>query len=333
MYLEREKNDANLSRPVLITEAEGPPSKLAIRGLSLTRNGRVILDDIFLEVGTGETLGVLGAAGSGKSTLVHCVTGLCKADMGTLWLEGSPKSPSDFLFRSKAGVVYQDSSLEPTLTAFDNLVFGGQLFGLGRSEVRKRADELLGFMDLREQRNLRVENLSLSMQRRLEIARTLIHSPEILVLDEPTVGLESGDFDKIWQLLGYLQEQENLSILVTTDWAAEAAKCHRLVIFDRGHVVCIEEPSSLMDNVSGEVLSIKTRQPSFLKTYLEEATGMYPQIIDGAVELQIENAHQWLERVVDFLPDGSFDSLLVRKANLADAFLNLTGRGLNYRGS
>ena len=302
--------------------------RLAVRGFSLMLDNRVVLDDLYFEVAKGEVLGILGPNGCGKSTLLKCMTGLWKPDRGTLWLDGEALEPTARELRAVMGVVFQEPSLDNELTAAANLKLAGSLFGLSGSEINQRLDELLSFMELSGRAQDKTSTFSGAMRRRLELARSLIHNPEVLLLDEPTAGLEPAAVQRTWQRILALRDFRELSVLVTTHRAEEAASCDRLVVMDRGHVLCTETPERLMSNVVGEVICMETDEPEEIVRGLHETFGANARVVAGVVEWERPDAHVWVSQIVEAFETRIFKSIMVRRPTLADAFYHLTGHGL-----
>ncbi|MBT6435873.1 MAG: ABC transporter ATP-binding protein [Deltaproteobacteria bacterium] len=308
--------------------SDSPLPRLAVRGFSLMLDNRVVLDDLYFEVAKGEVLGILGPNGCGKSTLLKCMTGLWKPDRGTLWLDGAALDDTARKLRAVMGVVFQEPSLDNELSAAGNLKLAGALFGLTSSETTQRIEDLLGFMELSGRAKDKTSTFSGGMRRRLELARSLIHNPEILLLDEPTAGLDPVSVQRTWQRILALRDFRDLSVLVTTHRAEEAASCDRLVVMDRGHVICTETPDRLMSNVAGDVISMNVDEPEAMLEGLKSVFGANARIVDGAVEWERPEAHAWVPRIVESFETRIFNSITVRKPTLADAFYHLTGHGL-----
>lgn len=302
---------------------------LEVHGISLTLGSRVVLDNVGFTVATGEIFGLLGPNGSGKTSLIRCLAGLIDPDLGVLKFDGKDMSFKRRLARAHIGVVFQDPSLDGHLTARENLVLMGRLFGVKNAEAEKRAGELLAFMDLAPRANDPVRTFSGGMRRRLEIARALIHSPRLLVLDEPTSGLDLDVREKTWQLLSTLRKLQGLSVVVSTHDADEAARCDRLLILDRGHVVTVESPAELLGRMAGDILSITADKPQELAETLHREFGWFPTLIDDTIEVTLMKAHEIIPRLVEGLPKGRLRSLSIRKPSLGDAFMKITGRRLN----
>lgn len=312
-----------------LSEAVGTSNpRLAVRGFSLMLDNRVVLDDLYFEVAKGEVLGILGPNGCGKSTLLKCMTGLWKPDRGTLWLDGEALEPTARKLRAVLGVVFQEPSLDNELSAAANLRLAGSLYGISGAEINQRLEELLSFMELSGRAKDKTSTFSGGMRRRLELARSLIHNPEVLLLDEPTEGLDAVAVQRTWQRILALRDFRELSVLVTTHRAEEAASCDRLVVMDRGHVICTETPERLMSNVAGEVICMVADEPEEVVRGLKETFGANPRIIDGVVEWERPDAHAWVPQIVESFETRLFKSITVRRPTLADAFYHLTGHGL-----
>ena len=196
-------------------------SRLEVCDLRLSLDSRLILDEVSFSVASGEIVGILGPNGSGKTSLMRCITGLWQQDRGTVRLDGTLLDRRGRVRRSDMGVVFQDPSLDIKLTARENLIYGAKLFGIRAKEAARR-DELLAFMELTDRSGDKVETFSGGMKRRLELARALINEPSVLLLDEPTNGLDPIAFDRTWQRLLLLRKERALALLLSTHRADEA---------------------------------------------------------------------------------------------------------------
>jgi ABC-2 type transport system ATP-binding protein len=170
------------------------------------------------------------------------------------------------------------------------------------------------------------------MKRRLEIARALIHRPSLLVMDEPTTGLDPHAFARIWQRLRVLQQHQGMSILVSTHSAEEAAQCHRLLVLDRGHIVSIDTPEGLLGRVAGDVVTLTAEEPEALAHELSQKLSLRARVHDGQIWLREDRAHELIPRIVEAFPNGRIHSVNLRRPTLADAFLEITGRRLDDDG-
>lgn len=302
--------------------------RLGVRGMGLSVKRRIILDDVSFTVNPGEVFGILGPNGSGKTSLLRCLTGLIKPDLGTVSLDGKTMAPGAQKLRAALGVVFQDPSIDDRLTARDNLVLGARLFAVAGKEARHRADELLKFMELQDRGDDLVRTFSGGMRRRLELARALIHQPSMLLLDEPTSGLDPAAFERTWHRLLALRRLHGLTLMLSTHRADEAARCDRLLVIDRGHVVACDTPTRLLRRVAGDVIVVQASEPELLRTELAERMGVVAHVSGEEVLLEREGGHMFIPRLVEAFEPGRIKSVSLRQPSLADAFFHLTGRGL-----
>ena len=302
--------------------------RLAVRDLHVALEGRVVLDDMTLQVAPGEIVGVLGPNGSGKSTLIRCLAGTLRGDRGTVSIDGTVMTRRTRELRARMGVVFQQPGLDGRLTCRDNLALAAALFAVPRAEARARAEELLQFMELAERATDPARWLSGGMRRRLEIARALIHGPALLLLDEPTGGLDPAALARVWSRLTALREAQGLGLLVATHNADEAQRCDRLVVIDRGHIVADDTPRNLLSRVAGDVIALSATRPEALAKDIAESFDLTPRIAGGRVLLEVAQGHAFIPRLVEALPVGRLDAVELRRPSVADAFFHLTGRGL-----
>jgi ABC-2 type transport system ATP-binding protein len=307
-------------------------TKLSARAISLTLGSRVVLDDVSFAVKQGEVFGLLGPNGSGKTSLMRCLSGLLTPDLGIMWLEGKELGNKTRALRAGIGVVFQEPSLDDRLTARENLRLAAALFGVRGSEASERAKELLVFMELAGREDEPVRTFSGGMKRRLEIARALIHRPRLLLMDEPTTGLDPHACERIWQRLLALRRLQGLTVVLTTHKAEEAARCDRLLVIDRGHVVTTDTPEGLLGRFSGDILTLEGERPQELADEVRQKLGLITQLVDDKIELSQPRAHELIPRLVELLPPGRLRSVTMRRPTLADAFLSITGRRLDKDG-
>ena len=241
----------------------GPP-RLAARDLAFRYGEREVLRGVSLEVAPGEILGILGPNGAGKSTLFAVLTGALRPTRGALFLDGVEVAFGARALRARTGVVFQNPSLDAKLTAEENLVLGGLLFGLRRAEARARARALLERAGLLDRARDAVGRLSGGQRRRVELARALVGSPSILLMDEPTSGLDAAAFRRAWDDLEALRRERSLSVVVATHRPDEAEACDRLAVLAGGRVVACETPEALRSRVAGDVVTVEADEPEAL---------------------------------------------------------------------
>ena len=306
--------------------------RLAARGIAFAWGARRVLEDLSFEVRPGEIFGFLGPNGAGKSTLFSILTGLLPPAAGELRLDGRKVAFGARELRARMGVVFQEPSLDAKLTARENLLLGAALFALPRAVARERADRLLAAAGLSDRTRDLAGRLSGGMRRRLELARALVHRPSLLVLDEPTTGLDAAAFRRAWEALLALRQDDGLTLLLTTHRPEEAERCDRLAVLDRGRIVACEAPEALRARVRGDVVVVEAEEPGPLAVEISSRLGLAARAGPSAVTIERERGHELVPRLVEAFPAGRFRSVSVRRPTLADAFLDVTGQALEDPG-
>jgi len=237
---------------------------------------------------------------------------------------GSDSAQDPGTVRRQIGVVFQAQSVDPKLTAYENLWHQGHLYGLRGSALKKRVAEILTRVGLADRSKERVETFSGGMQRRIELAKGLLHHPEVLLLDEPTTGLDPGARRDLWQYLQILRDQERVSVIVTTHLMEEAERCDRLAILNEGNLVALGTPEALTREIGGDVILLEARDPQSLADRIRSKFHVDATVMDKQVRLEIENGHRFVPDVVEAFP-GEIQSLSVSKPTLEDVFIHRTG--------
>ncbi|MGK2850122.1 MAG: ABC transporter ATP-binding protein [Candidatus Limnocylindrales bacterium] len=311
--------------------APGAPSAtslIAARGLTKRFGEFTAVDAIDFDVAPGESFGFLGPNGAGKTStmrMIGCVSPLSGGTLSILGLDPTTHGPQ---IRARLGVVPQQDTLDTELTVRENLLIYGRYFGLTRAECAKRADELLDFAQLTERAGDQVEHMSGGMKRRLTIARSLINEPDVLLLDEPTTGLDPQARHLLWDRL-YRLKQRGVTLVLTTHYMDEAEQlCDRLVVMDKAKIVAEGSPRSLIEQYA-------TREV----TELRFPAGVQ-ETLDGQLDGLAERIERLPDRVLLYADDGEAvvaaaharglqpEQVLVRRSSLEDVFLRLTGRSL-----
>ncbi len=308
---------------------EAPAARLAIRGLSHRFGDRVVLDDLSFSVPRGEVHGLLGPNGSGKSTTFRVLIGEIFPASGTLELDGERIAPGDRRLRARTGVVFQSSSLDPRLTARENLSLAAALYRVPKPEARDRIAELLELTELSGRADEIVSKLSGGMRRRLELVRALLHRPDILLLDEPTTGLDEGAFQRTWDRILDLREREGLTVLLTTHRPEEAERCDRITAIANGKKAMAGAPAQLKAHVSGDIVEVRGTDAYDLAREIAERFEVDVRVVDGAVLIEHPEGHALIPRLVEALPAGRIAAISMRRPTLADVFLALTGDALS----
>jgi len=288
---------------------------------------RVALDRVTLSVDRGAIFALLGPNGGGKTTLFKILTTLVKPTSGTARVTGADVVAERNFVRGRIGIVFQKPSLDGSLTVLENLIHQGHLYGLWGRVLRRRAKEVLKQFRLTDRANDRVDLLSGGLQRRVELAKGLLHKPDVLILDEPSTGLDPGARADLMAHLQVLRDREGVTSLLTTHLMDEADRCDRVGILDEGRLVMLGTPSDLKATVGGDVVTIHGGNPDALAARANEKFVCKSQVVDGAVRIERERGHEFVPQLIEAFP-GEIDSVTVGKPTLDDVFLHHTGHRL-----
>ncbi len=301
---------------------------IVARGLVKRYGENAAVAGIDFAVEAGETFGFLGPNGAGKSSTMRMIGAVSPRSGGELTVFGLDPGRAGPAIRQRLGVVPQDDNLDQELSVFENLLVYGKYFGLPSKHVRRRADELLEFVQLTDRRNARVEHLSGGMKRRLTIARALINDPDLMLLDEPTTGLDPQARHALWDRL-YRLKQQGVTLVLTTHYMDEAEQlCDRLVVMDRGAIAAEGSPRALIEQyVEREVVELRIEadaQDGIAERL--EGVGSRIEALQDRILIRTTDGDATLSAVHDrgIVPE----SMLVRRSSLEDVFLTLTGRSL-----
>jgi len=297
---------------------------ISVRDLVHRYQNRTALGGISFDVRPAELFGLLGPNGSGKTTLFRILSTLMAPSAGTAVIAGLNVVRDPAELRRHIGVVFQAQSVDPKLTAYENLWHQGHLYGLHGPALKARIEEILTRVGLLDRAQDRVESFSGGMQRRVELAKGLLHHPEVLLLDEPTTGLDPGARRDLWQYLRVLRDQEHVSVIVTTHLMEEAERCDRLAILNEGKLVALGTPEELTREIGGDVILLEARDPEALAEQIRTRFHVDATVMDANVRLEIENGHRFIPDVVEAFP-GEIHALSVRKPTLEDVFIHRTG--------
>jgi ABC-2 type transport system ATP-binding protein len=306
----------------------GRTPRLALEGVAFRYGAREVLRAVSLEAMPGEILGLLGPNGAGKSTLFAILAGLLRPDAGRILLDGREVAPGARALRARTGIVFQEPSLDGKLGAEENLRLAAALHRVGGAEARARVRRLLEAAGLADRAREPVERLSGGLRRRLEIARALVHRPALLLMDEPTTGLDAAAFRAAWDALAALRRDEDVTIVVSTHRPDEAERCDRLAVLARGALVACEAPEALRARVPGDVVVIEADAPGALAAEIVARLGVPARLRDDGVHVERERGHELVPRLVEAFPAGRLRSVRLRRPTLADAYLALTGDAL-----
>lgn len=305
---------------------------VVVEGLSHRYGTREALRGVQLSIERGEIFALLGPNGGGKSTLFRILSTLVPPQSGRAIVLGIDLAAAPALLRPRLGVVFQNPGLDPKLTVRENLVHHGHLFGLHGARLERRIDDLLGRLDLADRAGDLVEVLSGGLARRAELARGFVHSPELLLLDEPSTGLDPGARRDFFELLRELRDGEGVTVVLTTHFIEEADRADRVAILDRGSVVAVGRPDELKRSVGGDVVVIHAEDPERLRRAIHDRFGVETKIVDGALRIEQPRGHEFVRDVVESFA-REVQSVSFGRPTLEDVFVHFTGREFWGQGS
>ncbi|MGZ4317163.1 MAG: ATP-binding cassette domain-containing protein, partial [Gaiellaceae bacterium] len=281
--------------------------------------------DVSFEVAEGEAFGFLGPNGAGKSTTINMLCTLLRLTSGSAQIAGFDVAKQPLQVRRQIGLVFQDTTLDDYLTAAENLRFHAELYGVDPREREPRLDAVLAMVDLDDRRDDLVGTFSGGMKRRLEIARGLIHSPRVLFLDEPTVGLDPQTRSHIWEYIDALRRREAITIFLTTHYMDEAEHCDRIAIIDHGSLVAIDTPDALKATIGKDRIELHVDDAEVATNELAARFGLDAQLSEGAVVFHVADGEEFVPRLFAEL-DVPIHSIRVARPTLDDVFMTYTGR-------
>jgi len=305
--------------------AAGGPPAVEVRDLEKRYGDVPAVAGINFEVSPGETFGFLGPNGAGKSTTIGILCTLVDPTGGHATVAGYDVVAQRGEVRRNIGLVFQDTTLDNYLTAEQNLRFHAELYGFPKHLVDERMKQVLEMVGLWERRASRVETYSGGMKRRLEIGRGLLHSPRVLFLDEPTVGLDPQTRTSIWDYINELRQNEDITIFLTTHYMDEAEHCDRIAIIDQGRIVVLDTPEALKESVGKDRVQIQTADDAQSIAEIREKFGIEAALHDRAVTLSVTGGEEFVPRLFREL-SIPIKSVNIARPSLDDVFLTYTGR-------
>ena len=289
---------------------------------------RVALDGVSLAVEPGCVFALLGPNGGGKTTLFKILSTLITPTAGVARIFGDDVVAHRDRVRGRIGVVFQNPSLDEHLSVSENMTHQGHLYGLSGIALKQRCDELLQRFAVRDRSEERVKKLSGGLQRRVELAKSLLHRPRVLVLDEPSTGLDPGARVGLTDFLIELRDKDGMTSLLTTHLIDEADRCDRVAIIDKGRLVAQGRPSDLKSTIGGDVITIRSRDPVSLVGKIGSKFGIKAEVADGGVLVEREGGHRFVPELIEAFP-GEVESVSVGRPTLADVFQHVTGHKLD----
>ncbi|QQK78221.1 ATP-binding cassette domain-containing protein [Salicibibacter cibarius] len=274
----------------------------------------------------GEIFGFLGPNGAGKSTTINILSTMLEPSSGTVTINGYEVTKQKNRVRESIGIIFQENTLDEKLTAKENLMLHCKFYNVPRSKRKARIAEVFEIVDLKESAGTLVEKFSGGMQRRLEIARGLLHYPKVLFLDEPSVGLDPQTRAHIWEYILKLKEKENITMFLTTHYLDEAEISDRVAIMDHGEIIAIDTPKNLKQQLGGDIIEITTADNQAALQEIEDNFDVIDvSLKDEVIYCKVENSDAFVSKFIKSLktPLTGFD---IRKPTLNDVFLSFTGR-------
>jgi ABC-2 type transport system ATP-binding protein len=299
-------------------------SLIEIKNLTKKFEEFTAVDDLSLEINEGEIFGLLGPNGAGKTTTLSILATLLPPTTGSALVNGFDVVKHPTQVRRSIGFVFQDPSSDDLLTGRENLYLHALMYGVKDSEIDKKIDEGLKLVDLTDKQNIRMRKYSGGMRRRLELARGFLHSPKILFLDEPTLGLDPQARENLWVYIKKLSTENKITIILTTHYMEEADKlCDRIAIIDHGKIIALDTPTDFKKSLGGDLVAIKTKNPELSEI---EKMDYVRQVRykDGLLSLTVNDAGIHLQKILEKVGDA--ENVELHPPTLHDVFLKLTGK-------
>ena len=299
--------------------------RIEVEGLYHAYGDRQALADVTFSVSPREIIGFLGPNGGGKTTLFSILSTLIPVTDGMVRLLGHNLAQEAHTVRKYLGVVFQRPSLDGKLTVAENLRHHGHLYGLSGGSLKRRIREALDQLELTDRSRDLVETLSGGLQRRAELAKAILHRPRLLLLDEPSTGLDVGVRRNVWEHVERLRQTDDVTVVLTTHILDEAEMCDRVGILDEGKLVALETPDELKNRVGGDVVIIDAFAPEQLREKICQRFGYNPVVVGQSLRVECHKGHEFVRDVVDDFP-AEIRSVRFGKPTLEDVFVKLTGR-------
>jgi ABC-2 type transport system ATP-binding protein len=297
---------------------------IEVRALERDFGDRKALAGVSFEVREGEAFGLLGPNGGGKTTLFRILATLLPPTRGRASVMGFDVTSQAADVRRQIGVVFQSTSTDKKLTSMENLLYQGAMYGMGGASLRNRATELLARFGVLDRARDYTEKLSGGLRRRVEIAKGILHAPKVLMLDEPSAGLDVGARRELRDVLGGLKK-DGTTVLFTTHFMEEAAMCDRVAILDRGKIVALGKPESLCAESGQDVIKVRAKDPEKLRAAVAAKFGGNVSLLEGEIRIERSLGHEFVPQLVESFP-GQVEAVTVAKPTLEDVFVRRTGR-------
>jgi ABC-2 type transport system ATP-binding protein len=305
-------------------QSDGQRRAVEVSDVSFSYDGKKALTALGFAIERGEIFGLLGPNGSGKTTLFKLLSTLMPPQAGEIRIFDQDLRTSTTALRRRLGVVFQHPSVDGKLTVGENLAHHGHLYGMRRRELSVRNAAMLTRLGLEPEADDLVETLSGGMQRRVELAKALLHRPELLILDEPSTGVDPLARREFFSYLAQLREQQGVTIVLTTHYLEEAERCDRLGLLNHGRLAALDSPANLKARVGGDVVVINARDAETLRKKIIERMRVEASMIDGLIRVERPRGHEFVRDVVEAF-GVEIESVTFGKPTLEDVFVHLTG--------
>ena len=285
------------------------------------------LQDVSFAVEQAEIFALLGPNGGGKTTLFRILSTLFPPDRGSARIFDADIRTQASEVRKNIGVVFQNPSLDGKLTVRENLIHQGHLYGMHGSSLRTRIAAMMEHLRIADRSGHLVQTLSGGLQRRVELAKGLLHAPRLLILDEPSAGLDPGARHDLWEYLERLRDEEQVTILVTTHLIDEADRASRVLILNKGEVVATGSPHTLKQRIGGDIIAVTSVDAERLRDQVAERFGLQPAVLNGSLRIEKADGHRFIATLIESFP-GMIDTVTLSKPTLEDVFIDCTGHRL-----
>ena len=301
-------------------------SVIKVENLVKRFDGLTAVNDISFEVEEGTIFGFLGPNGAGKTTTINILCTLLYPTSGSASIAGHDCKKESSDVRRSIGIVFQDTTLDKDLTAYENLMFHSYLYNVKRSEMKERIHDALHFVDMYERRNDLVKKFSGGLKRRLEVARGMLHRPGVLFLDEPTLGLDPQTRANLWEFIVELPKKHNVTVFMTTHYMEEAEVCDKIAIIDNGRLIAVDTPDELKKTLGGDVIYIKTLDNKKARSEIENTFGLEVSEKDGELFMTCSMGDACIPEIIRNI--GDVQSVRLQRPTLNDVFLKMTGKDI-----
>ena len=298
-----------------------------VRNVCHSYGAHPALQDVSFAVEQAEIFALLGPNGGGKTTLFRILSTLFPPDRGSARIFDADIRTQAAEVRRNIGVVFQNPSLDGKLTVRENLIHQGHLFGMHGRSLRTRIAAMMERLRIADRSGHLVQTLSGGLQRRVELAKGLLHGPRLLILDEPSAGLDPGARHDLWEYLERLRDEEQVTILVTTHLIDEADRASRVLILNKGTVVATGSPHTLKQRIGGDIIAVTSIDAERLRDRVAEKFGLQPVLLNGSLRIEKVDGHRFIATLIESFP-GMIDTVTLAKPTLEDVFIDCTGHRL-----